>query len=105
MPLSGNGIVVGAVGALQFDLVAYRLQEEYRADCLYDQSSVHTSRWVMCDDATKLTEFRAKNLDQLALDAGGFLTFLATSRPNLELTQERWPDVQFLSTREHGAKA
>ena len=105
MPLSGNGIVVGAVGALQFDLVAYRLQEEYRADCLYDQSSVHTSRWVMCDDATTLTEFRAKNLDQLALDAGGFLTFLATSRPNLELTQERWPDVQFLSTREHGAKA
>ncbi|MCS5567839.1 MAG: EF-Tu/IF-2/RF-3 family GTPase, partial [Pseudomonadales bacterium] len=104
MPLSGNGIVVGAVGALQFDLVAYRLQEEYRADCLYDQSSVHTARWVMSDDETKLTEFRAKNLDQLALDAGGFLTFLATSRANLELTQERWPDVQFSSTREHGAK-
>ena len=105
MPLSGNGIVVGAVGALQFDLVAYRLQEEYRADCLYDQSSVHTARWVMSDDETKLTEFRAKNLDQLALDAGGFLTFLATSRANLELTQERWPEVQFSSTREHGAKA
>ncbi len=105
MPLSGNDIVVGAVGSLQFDLVAYRLREEYRADCLYDQSSVYTARWVICEDENKLTEFRAKNLGQLALDGGGFLTFLATSRANLELVQERWPGVHFLSTREHGAKA
>ncbi len=105
MRLTGNDIVVGAVGSLQFDLVAYRLREEYRADCLYDHSSVYTARWVICEDEGKLAEFRAKNSDRLALDFGGFLTFLATSRANLELVQERWPDVQFVSTREHGAKA
>jgi len=100
-PLVRNELVVGAVGSLQFDLVAYRLRDEYRADCLYEDASVHTARWVDCPDGKKFEEFRNRNRDYLALDGGGYLTYLAPSRANLQLVQERWPDVEFRKTREH----
>lgn len=100
-PLSKNQIVVGAVGVLQFDLVAYRLQDEYRAECVWEDASTFTARWVYCDDEKKLAEFRARNEDSLALDGGGHLAYLASSRVNLQLAEERWPEVTFAKTREH----
>jgi peptide chain release factor 3 len=100
-PLTRNDLIVGAVGMLQFDLVAFRLHDEYRADCLYEDANVYTARWVKADDPRKLEEFRRKHEDQLALDGGGHLAYLAPSRVNLMLIQERWPDIQFASTREH----
>jgi len=100
-PLERNDLIVGAVGALQFDLVAFRLKDEYRADCLYEDAAVYTARWVYADDPAKLEEFKRKCADQLALDGGGYLTYLAPTRANLVLTQERWPDIRFASTREH----
>ncbi len=100
-PLDRNDIVVGAVGTLQFDVVAYRLQDEYRADPLYETSSVYTARWIESDDAKKLAEFRSKHSEHLALDSGGHLAYLAPSRINLQLTQERWPEIRFLAAREH----
>jgi peptide chain release factor 3 len=100
-PLNKNQIVVGAVGVLQYDLVAYRLQDEYRAECLWDDANLHTARWVYCADEKMLVDFRNKNQDNLAIDGGGHLTYLAPSRVNLALTEERWPDVTFAKTREH----
>jgi peptide chain release factor 3 len=100
-PLSRNELVVGAVGALQFDLVAYRLRDEYRADCVYEDAHVHTARWVYCKDAKKLDEFKSKLRDYLAVDGGGYLTYLAPTRANLQLAQDRWPEVEFRKTREH----
>jgi peptide chain release factor 3 len=100
-PLTRNDLIVGAVGLLQFDLVAFRLQDEYRADCIYEDANVYTARWVRSDDPRKLAEFRRKHEDQLALDGGGHLTYLAPSRANLMLIQERWPDIRFEATREH----
>jgi peptide chain release factor 3 len=100
-PLTRNEMIVGAVGVLQFDLVAFRLREEYKADCIYEDASVYTARWVYCDDAKKLDEFRAKQADHLAIDGGGFLTYLAPSRANLVLTEQRWPEIRFAPTREH----
>ncbi len=100
-PLTRNELVVGAVGSLQFDLVAYRLRDEYRADCVYEDANIYTARWVYCDDAKKLEEFRSKLREQLAVDGGGYLTFLASSRANLQLAEERWPDIEFRKTREH----
>ncbi|MGI9327204.1 MAG: peptide chain release factor 3 [Pseudomonadales bacterium] len=100
-PLVRSEMIVGAVGTLQFDLVAHRLQDEYRADCLYEPTNIFTARWIRCDDQKKLAEFRAKNETSLALDGGGYLTYLASSRANLQLAQERWPDVEFAHTREH----
>lgn len=100
-PLARNDLVVGAVGALQFDLVAYRLKDEYRADCVYEDANVHAARWVYCSDARKLEEFKSKLREHLAIDGGGYLTYLAPSRANLQLAQERWPEVAFRKTREH----
>jgi peptide chain release factor 3 len=100
-PLTRNDLVVGAVGALQFDLVAYRLRDEYRADCVYEDANVYAARWVYCKDAKKLEEFRSKLRDNLAMDGGGYLSYLAPSRAHLQLTQDRWPDVEFRNTREH----
>jgi peptide chain release factor 3 len=100
-PLTRNDLIVGAVGALQFDLVAFRLRDEYRADCVYEDAAVYTARWVYCDDAKKFDEFKRKCEDNLALDGGGYLAYLAPTRANLVLTQERWPDIRFASTREH----
>ena len=101
MPLRNNDIIVGAVGVLQFDVVAARLKDEYKVDCAYDNISVATARWVYCSDNKKLEEFKKKCHDNLAVDGGGYLTYLAPTRVNLELTIERWPDIVFRETREH----
>ena len=100
-PLTRNEMIVGAVGALQFDLVAFRLNDEYKADCIYDDANVYTARWVYGEDERKLEEFRRKQADNLAIDGGGYLAYLASSRANLSLTVERWPDLRFVATREH----
>ena len=99
-PLASNDIVLGAVGSLQFDLVAFRLDDEYRADCVFEPANVVIVRWVAGEPAA-LAEFRRKNADRLALDGGGCLAYLAPSRTNLTLAQERAPDIRFLATREH----
>lgn len=101
MPQISNDLIVGAVGVLQFDVVEYRLKEEYKVDCVYEPINVNTVRWIHCDDEKMLNDFKRKAHDQLSLDGGGHLTYLAPSRVNLQLIQERWPDIEFRSTREH----
>ncbi len=99
-PLMGNELVVGAIGVLQFDVTAYRLKNEYNVDALFEQVNVVTARWVRSDNKAKLEQFRQKNELQLALDHAGELVYLATSRVNLQLTEERWPELDFAATRE-----
>lgn len=101
MPLRNNDLIVGAVGVLQFDVVAFRLKEEYKVECDYDAINVFTARWVYCKDEKKLDDFKKKAWDQLSIDGGGCLTYLAPSRVNLALMEERWPDIEFRETREH----
>ncbi|MBP6104665.1 MAG: peptide chain release factor 3 [Gammaproteobacteria bacterium] len=100
-PIYNNRIILGAVGVLQFDVVAHRLQYEYNVDCVYDSINVSTARWVRCSDPKKLSDFEAKAKDHLAIDGGGNLTYLAPNRVNLDLTMDRWPDIRFCQTREH----
>jgi peptide chain release factor 3 len=100
-PFRNNDIVVGAVGQLQFDVVAYRLREEYRVEAIYEPINVHTARWVDSEDVKTLEAFRIKAEDNLALDGGGHLTYLAPTRVNLSLSEERHPDIRFRATREH----
>ncbi len=100
-PQESNDLVLGAVGVLQFDVVAHRLKNEYKVECIYEQVSVATARWVECDDEKKFEEFKRKNSQNLALDGGENWTYLAPSMVNLNLAIERWPDVRFFETREH----
>lgn len=99
-PLKNNDLILGAVGVLQFDVTAHRLKNEYNVECVYDAIPVTTARWVSSDSAEKLAEFRKKAHDNLAEDGSGYLVYLATTRVNLQLTEERWPDIKFSSTRE-----
>ncbi|MBI1732074.1 MAG: peptide chain release factor 3 [Gammaproteobacteria bacterium] len=100
-PLSGNDLIVGAVGMLQFDVVAWRLADEYGVDCAYEPVPVVTARWIRCADRKRLDEFSERLRQHLARDAGGALAYLAPSQVNLRLTIERWPDIAFYETREH----
>jgi peptide chain release factor 3 len=102
-PLMSNDLILGAVGVLQFDVVAYRLKDEYGVEATFENVNVVTARWIKCSDAKKLEEFREKAAPNLALDAAGELVYIAPSRVNLQLTEERWPGVTFAATREHAS--
>jgi peptide chain release factor 3 len=101
-PLNNNDLILGAVGVLQFEVVAQRLKDEYNVECQFEAVNVNTARWVECNDEKKLNEFKTKAKTNLALDHAGDLAYIAPSRVNLQMTQERWPEIKFLSTREHG---
>jgi peptide chain release factor 3 len=99
-PTKNNDIVVGAVGVLQFEVVAYRLKDEYKVEAIYEPVNVYTARWVEGDEAN-IDELKRKAVDNIAIDGGGHVTYLAPTRVNLGLAEERYPDINFRATREH----
>jgi peptide chain release factor 3 len=100
-PFRNNDLILGAVGPLQFDVVAHRLRDEYKVECQFENVNVATARWVECEDPKMLADFKRKAEDNLALDHGESLVYIAPTRVNLSLTEERWPDIVFRKTREH----
>jgi len=100
-PMRNNDLILGAVGPLQFEVVAHRLRDEYKVECQFEPINVATARWVECSDAKMLSDFERKAHDNLALDHGEQLVYIAPTRVNLNLTEERWPDIVFRATREH----
>lgn len=101
-PQRNNDIILGAVGVLQFDVVAARLKAEYGVDCIYQSVSVATARWVEADSDKALKHLESKAQEHLAEDGAGHLTYLAPTRVNLQLAEERYPEVLFRKTREIG---
>jgi peptide chain release factor 3 len=101
-PLTNNDIVLGAVGTLQFEVVQYRLKDEYNVESQFEPVQVHTARWVACDDEGKLKAFVDKNDTRIARDHYGDYVYLASSPTNLSMVIERHPEVRFLETKEHG---
>ena len=100
-PMRNNDLIVGAVGVLQFDVVVHRLKSEYKVDAIYEPISVSTARWVTSDDNAAMEVFKRKCHDNLALDGGDNLAYVAPTMVNLQLAMERYPDIQFHKTREH----
>lgn len=99
-PLTSSDLILGAVGILQFDVVAYRLKTEYNVDCGFEAVPVSTARWIKFKNAGDESEFRRRNEQNLAIDGLNSLTYIAPNRANLQLSIERWPEVGFHSTRE-----
>jgi peptide chain release factor 3 len=99
-PLLGNDLILGAVGILQFDVVAYRLKNEYGVEATFENINIQTARWVHCEDGKVLDDFIRQLQNNLAEDGAGHLVYLAPSRVNLQLTEERWPGIRFSATRE-----
>lgn len=100
-PLKNNDLILGAVGILQFDVVAWRLREEYGVECVYENIPIVSARWISCEDSKVLREFKDKLIEHLSEDGGGQLAYLAPSMVNLNLTMERWPNITFHHIREH----
>jgi peptide chain release factor 3 len=104
-PLLGNDLILGAVGPLQFEVAAYRLHDEYGVEAVFEGVGVVAARWVRCADPAHLDEFAKKLGVNAARDHAGELVYLAPSTVSLALTQERWPKIQFFTTRELRAVA
>jgi len=99
-PVSNSSQILGAVGVLQFDVVAHRLKYEYGVDCQFETINVATTRWVSGSDKD-IEQLRIKAGNNIAIDSAGMLTYLAPSMVNLQLTMERHPELTFSATREH----
>jgi peptide chain release factor 3 len=99
-PMIGNDLILGAVGILQFDVVAHRLKEEYNVECQFEGVSVYTARWLYSDDSEQIEKFKQKATSGAALDHAGELVYMASSRVNLDMTIDKWPDIEFRNTRE-----
>ncbi len=103
-PIMGSDLILGAVGVLQFEVVQSRLEHEYNVKCVFESVPVTTARWVSCDDEKVFAKFKDKNAQNLATDHYGQLVYIAPSRVNLNLAQERFPEVVFTDTRDHLAQ-
>ncbi|MCF8145513.1 MAG: peptide chain release factor 3 [Deltaproteobacteria bacterium] len=99
-PLTGTDYVLGAVGALQFDVTVARLKGEYGVDAVYEPVGFSTARWIDCEDRKKLKEFANKHTGNVARDAQGRLTYLAPNAWRLGFVMEDWPHISFHKTRE-----
>jgi peptide chain release factor 3 len=100
--LASGALLLGAVGSLQFEVVAHRLQTEYKVDALFETADIYTARWLTFPDAVTRRNFEREQLQRLARDVDGNPVYLASTRYNLEVTSEKWPRVGFHSSREHG---
>jgi peptide chain release factor 3 len=104
-PTVGGAMLLGAIGQLQFEVVAHRLKGEYGVDARLGASRFHGARWVTCDDDAAMRKFTDEAASKLALDAADTLAYLITSPYDLRLTQERHPKVVFHPLREHAGLA
>ncbi|SFV67852.1 Peptide chain release factor 3 [hydrothermal vent metagenome] len=99
-PIMNSQQILGAVGVLQFDVVAHRLKYEYGVDCVFESINIATARWVIGEEKD-IEKLKQKVPQHLAIDSSGSLTYLAPSMVNLNLTIERYPNIEFITTREH----
>ncbi|MDR2506469.1 MAG: peptide chain release factor 3 [Candidatus Accumulibacter sp.] len=102
--LATGALLLGAVGNLQFEVVAQRLQNEYRVDAIFEPVDVYTARWLTFPDEATRRDFEREQLHRMGMDVDGNYVYLASTRYNLEVTQEKWTSVGFHDSREHGQR-
>jgi peptide chain release factor 3 len=97
-----NRKIIGTVGALQFDVIQYRLEHEYGAKCSYENLNVFKACWVEPEDANndEFKDFKRVKQKILAIDKRDQLVFLADSSFSLQMTQQKYPSVKFHFTSE-----
>jgi peptide chain release factor 3 len=92
--------IIGTVGALQFEVIQYRLKHEYGASCNYEPVNLAKACWIECDDSAKLKEFTTRRRRDMAADKDGNMVFLAESKWVLKTVQESFPEIKFHFTSE-----
>ncbi|TDQ27728.1 peptide chain release factor 3 [Tenacibaculum caenipelagi] len=94
--------IIGTVGALQYEVIQYRLEHEYGAKCTYENIQVHKACWVEPEDPKneEFKEFKRVKQRYLAKDKQGHLVFLADSPFTIQMTQSKYPTVKLHFTSE-----
>lgn len=94
--------IIGTVGALQYEVIQYRLEHEYGAKCSYEPINVHKACWVEAEDekSEEFKEFKRIKAKYLAHDKRGQLVFLADSSFSLQMTQQKYTSLKFHYTSE-----
>lgn len=92
--------IIGTVGALQFEVIQYRLEHEYGAKCRYENYSLHKACWIESDNRAQLEDFKKRKFQNMALDKHGRDVFLAETSYALHLSIEKFPDIKFHFTSE-----
>ena len=77
-------------------MVAQRSRDEYKVECQFEAVGVQQTRWIKCEDEKMLADFRVKLVSNLAIDHADELVYTTHTRVNVQMTQECWPDVEFL---------
>lgn len=95
-----NEMILGAVGILQFDVVAFRLKHEYNVDCAYDATPYLSARWFTSPDAKKLEAFKDQYKDSIATDIYGNSMYLIENKYLFKMICEKWPDITFVDTQQ-----
>ncbi len=101
---AGGALLLGAVGQLQFEVVAHRLKTEYGVDARLMPARYNLARWITCPDPKALKKFMDANAANIAYDVVDAVAFLASSPAQLRVAQERYPDIEFHTMREHGGR-
>ena len=101
---AGGALLLGAVGQLQFEVVAHRLKTEYGVDARLMPSRYNMARWITADDPKELSKFIDANAANIAYDVVDAPAFLASSPAQLRVAQERHPAIRFHAMREHGGQ-
>lgn len=96
----GNRKVVGVVGQLQFEVIQFRLKNEYSATVQFQAQNLYKACWISSKDPKKLNEFIASKQRHMARDKDGKLVFMAESRGWLQMVQDNFPDINFHFTSE-----
>ena len=101
-PMQGGPLLLGAVGPLQLDVVAHRLENEYQARARMSPSSYRLARWVTAAEPAELERFTEANAHRIAYDVVDAPAVLYAHATELRAAQEIWPKIQFHTMREHG---
>jgi len=101
-PVQGGSLLLGAVGPLQLDVVAHRLEGEYAAQARMRPSQYRLARWVTAAEPAELERFIEANAYRVAHDVVDAPAVLYTHLSELRAAQEIWPKIQFHAMREHG---
>jgi peptide chain release factor 3 len=95
-----NRKIIGTVGALQFEVIEYRLEHEYNAKCRYEPIQLYKACWFTSQNKAQLDDFKKRKYQSLAVDKRGCDVFLAESAYALEMAQQNFPDISFHFTSE-----
>ncbi|MFO7823636.1 MAG: peptide chain release factor 3 [Cyclobacterium sp.] len=96
----GSRKVVGTVGQLQFEVIQFRLKNEYNATADFIPMNLYKACWIQSKDKKKLDEFVRSKQRHIARDKDGKLVFMAESKAWLQMVQDNFPDIEFHYTSE-----